>query len=267
ADRAIESVPGLIDLFDTFAPVNSRNMLDTLRRVAERTGGALPRRLPVLPRGTVDVPDDDIPFAAAAYLGALHTHLQRLPDPEWLSTHHQALTASASEISAISQDLADASAHENTSSCASDAARRALTAAAVLARQLNLTEDAAIWADAATRLSNREGALPSVQPAPAANSIWNLLGITTKDGELTIYRQWPSQWDWWALIQLPYRAQGEEDTVSLLWDGETLHTTRPVAFDGPVTIQNQVQPFGSDEHSFELRFRLGTDLFIPTFLS
>ena len=267
ADRAIESVPGLIDLFDTFAPVHSRNMLDTLRRVAERTGGALPRRLPVLPRGPVEIQEDDTPFAAAAYLGALHTHLQRLPDLEWLSTHQQALKSTATELSAISQTLADPSAHGHSNPCASAAARRALTAAAALARQLNLTEDAARWADAAARLANSENAPPSGQPTPAANSIWNLLGLTTNDGQLTIHRQWPSQWGWWALIQLPYRAQSEEDTVSLLWDGDTLHTTRPVAFDGPVTIQNQVQPFGSDEHSFDLRFRLGTDLFIPAFHS
>ncbi len=259
ADRAIESVPGLIDLFDTFAPAHSRNMLDTLRRVAERTGGALPRRLPVLPRGRVDVPDDDIPFAAAAYLGALHTHLQRLPDHEWLSTHQQALTTAANELAAYCR----------TSSCptASDASRRGLTSAAALARQLNQTDDAAKWAAAATRLGQTEDASLSDQPSPNATSIWNLLGITTANGELTIHRQWPSHWDWWALIQLPYRAQGEEDTVSLLWDGDTLHTTRPVAFDGPVTLQNQVHPFGSDEHSFNLRFRLGTDLFIPTFHS
>lgn len=259
ADRAIESVPGLIDLFDTFAPVHSRNMLDTLRRVAERTGGALPRRLPVLPRGPVDVPDDDIPFAAAAYLRALNTHLQRLPDHEWLSTHQQALTTAANELAAYCRTI--------SSPAASDAAHRALTAAASLARQLNQTDDAARWAGAATRLDNSDKASPSPQPAPNVTSIWNLLGITTANGEFTIHRQWPSHWDWWALIQLPYRAQGEEDTVSLLWDGETLHTTRPVAFDGPVTIQNQVQPFGSDEHSFNLRFRLGTDLFIPTFHS
>ena len=259
ADRAIESVPGLVDLFDTFAPAHSRNMLDTLRRVAERTGGALPRRLPVLPRGPVAVPDEDIPFAAAAYLGTLHTHLQRLPDHEWLSTHQQALTTAANELAAYCR--------ATSSPTASDASRLGLTAAAALARQLNQPDDAARWADAATRLANNDSASPSGHPAPNAASIWNLLGITTANDELTIYRQWPSHWDWWALIQLPYRAQGEEDTISLLWDGDTLHTTRPVAFDGPVTHQNQVQPFGSDEHSFNLRFRLGTDLFIPTFHS
>ena len=49
ANRATDSVPALVDLFDTFAPERSRAMLDTLRRVADRTGGALPRQLPTLP--------------------------------------------------------------------------------------------------------------------------------------------------------------------------------------------------------------------------
>ncbi len=265
ADRAIESVPGLVDLFDTFAPVHSRAMLDTLRRVAERTGGALPCQLPVLPRGPVDVPNDDVPFAAAAYLGALHTHLQRLPDLEWLATHQQALTTAANELNAISLALTSSSSPTGSTSCAVDAARRGLTAASALARQLKLTDDAARWTEAATQLGNGEDVSPSDQPSTAKTSIWNLIGIATVDGELTIHRQWPSHWDWWALLQLPYRAQGEEDTVSLLWDGETLHTTQPVNFDGPVTIQNQVHAFGSDEHSFDLRFRLGSELFIPKF--
>ena len=265
ADRSIESVPALVDLFDTFAPVQSRAMLDTLRRVAERTGGALPRQLPVLPRGPVDVLDDDTPFAAAAYLGTLHTHLQRLPDQEWLSTHQQTLTATANELMAFCDSPSDPTTSGGLTRHARDAACRALTAASALARQLNQTEDAARWAGAAAVTGNGGNASPSGQPATAETSIWNRLGIDTSDGDLTIRRDWPSNWDWWALLQLPYRAQQEEDTVSLLWDGKTLHTTRPVAFDGPVTIQNQVQAFGSDEHSFDLRFRLGSELFIPTF--
>ena len=265
ADRSTDSVPAMVDLFDTFAPAHSRAMLDTLRRVAERTGGSLPRQLPVLPRGPIEVPNEDIPFAAAAYLGTLHTHLQRLPDQEWLSTHQQALTTAANELAAYCKTPSDQTESSKLNSQASAAARCALTAAAALAQELNQAEDAARWADAAGSLGSCESAPPSGQAAPAATSIWNLLGIAAINGELTIHRHWPSHWDWWALIQLPYRAQGEDDTVSLLWDGETLHTTRPVAFDGPVTVQNQVQPFGSDEHSFDLRFRLGSELFIPAF--
>jgi hypothetical protein len=268
ADRTIESVPALVDLFDTFAPARSRAMLDTLRRVAERTGGALPRQLPVLPRGPVDVSQDGIPFAAAAYLETLHTHLERLPDLEWLATHETALTTAARELSAFSsQALKSSSAPESSTASAANAARRALTAASALARKLNQTEDAAAWAAAAAETGNNDRTSTSIQPQTADTSIWNLIGIAADGGELTVHRGWPSRWDWWALLQLPFRAQGEDDTVSLLWDGEMLHATRPVTFDGPVTVQNQVHAFGSDEHSFDLRFRLGSELFIPTFLS
>ena len=186
ADRAIESVPGLANLFDTFAPAHSRNMLDTLRRVAERTGGALPRQLPVLPRGPVEVPNDDIPYASAAYLGALHTHLQRLPDQEWLSTHQQALTTAANELMSFCKSPSDPT--------ASAAARCALTAAADLAQLLNNTEDAAKWSDAAASLCHSKNASPRGQPSPTATSIWNLLGITANSGEFTIHGKWPSHW-------------------------------------------------------------------------
>lgn len=264
ADRSIDSVPGLVDLFDTFAPEHSRAMLDTLRRVAERTGGALPRLLPTMPRGKIDVPDADIPFAAAAYLEALQAHLQRLPDQEWLSTHQGVMKTAANELCMFSQAPAGPTAPDSPKT-SEHAARRALVAAAAMARMLNQTEDAATWADTAALMGQDENALSGGRPSPARTSIWNLIGITTCDGILSVRKEWPSEWDWWAILQLPYAAPEKVDTVSLLWDGEMLHSTQPVRFDGPVVIQNQVQAFGSDEHSFNLRFRLGTELFIPAF--
>ena len=67
------------------------------------------------------------------------------------------------------------------------------------------------------------------------------------------------------MLNLPYSAEKENDEISLLWDGETLHSTRPLKFDGPLATQSQVRAFGSDENSFNLRFRLGSELFMPTF--
>ena len=91
------------------------------------------------------------------------------------------------------------------------------------------------------------------------------MGITVENGVLTIQKNWPPHWDWWALLRLPFAGQDKNDEISLLWDGQTLHSTRQVTFDGPLALQSQVQPFGSDEHSFDLRFRLGTELYIPAF--
>ena len=41
ADRAVCSVPGLVDLFDAFAPEQSRALLDTLRRIAREDRGRI----------------------------------------------------------------------------------------------------------------------------------------------------------------------------------------------------------------------------------
>ena len=265
ADRAINSVPELVELFDTFAPEKSRAVLDTLRRVGERTGGALPGQLPTLPRGPVEVSNADIPFAAAAYLESLHAHHQRLPNPEWLSTHQETVTTIANELVAFVHALPVPADPEGAAPSVCDVARRALSAASALALTLNQIEDAARWADVAAPVGRDQDTTPVGRPPNSEETIWKQLGITTENGVLTIKREWPPHWNWWALLRLPYITEENEDEISLLWDGVTLHSTRPVTFDGPVEIQSQVQPFGSEEHSFNLRFRLGTELFIPAF--
>ncbi len=262
ADRATDSVPALVDLFDTFAPERSRDMLDTLRRVADRTGGPLPRQLPTLPRGPVDVHDADIPFASASYLESLHAHLQRLPDPEWLSTHQTTISTIANELATLSRDSEVPTGSRDGSQ---DAAVNALIAASALARMMEQPEGAARWAHAAARGGIDDDASPASRAPAAVNTIWKRLGITVENGVLTIQKNWPPHWDWWALLRLPFAGQDKNDEISLLWDGQTLHSTRQVTFDGPLALQSQVQPFGSDEHSFDLRFRLGTELYIPAF--
>ena len=261
ADRTIRSVAELVDLFDTFAPDRSRALLDTLRRVAERTGGALPLQLPTLPRQAIDAPDAVLPFTAAAYLSALHAHQRRHPNREWLSTHSNALAGCADGLIASSQAFSAPAAAGGSGAETRAAARRALTAASALALTLGQRAEAARWHGAAERTGGRAAA----RPAPSEPTIWERLGISADEGYLTVQRDWPDSWSWWALLNLPCSAEKEDDTVSLLWDGERLHSTRPVTFDGPLAIQNQVRAFGSDEHSFDLRFRLGSELFIPAF--
>ncbi|MDE0432069.1 MAG: hypothetical protein OXH98_20080 [Caldilineaceae bacterium] len=259
ADSNITALPGLVDLFDSFLPDQSRALLETPRHVAERTGGALPLKLPALPRAPVDAPDAVLPYTSAAYLSALQAHHSRHPNLDWLTTHEKAIAGCANELlsafearrASPDRDLPDARALE--------AACRALTAASALASHLGPDADAAPWARAAESMAASAAELsPNVQP-----TIWDLLGITADQGHLTLKRKWPSEWDWWALMSLPYSAQEENDEISLLWDGETLHTTRPISFDGPTEIQTQVRAFGSDENSFDLRFRLGSELFVP----
>ena len=261
ADRLTTSVPGLVDLFDTFAPEQSRALLDTLRRVAERAGGALPLQLPTLPRQTIDAPDAELSIAAAAYLSALQAHQRRHPNSEWLATHAGALSACAKELLALSGALSGPRAPDISNVDAQQAARSALNAASALAHMMGHDDDAARWVGAAEAMERGVGA-PSATTEP---TIWEQLGISADQGNLTVQRAWPDDWNWWALLNLPYSAEKENDEISLLWDGETLHSTRPLTFDGPLATQSQVRAFGSDENSFNLRFRLGSELFMPTF--
>ena len=261
ADRNIEALPRLVNLFDSFAPDQSRALLDTPRRVAERTGGALPLKLPTLPREPVDAPDAVLPFASAAYLSALQAHHRRHPNLEWLATHEKAIAGCANELLNAIETCRASADPDRLEKGAQEAACRALNAACALINLTDSDADAAPWARAAEAMAASVGERPpNVQP-----TVWDRLGITADRGHVTLQRMWPSDWGWWALMNLPYSAQEENDEISLLWDGETLHTTRPITFDGPTEIQTQVRAFGSDENSFDLRFRLGSDLFVPAF--
>ena len=214
-----------------------------------------------MPRQAVDAPDANLPFTADAYLSALQAHQQRHPNPEWLSTHAKALAGCANELIASSQARSVPGAPDSPNADAKEAARRALTAASALAQTLGQCEDAARLANSVEAMQGNVG----TRPATSVPTIWERLGISADQGNLTVRRAWPSDWNWWALLNLPHSAEQDNDEISLLWDGETLHSTRPVTFDGPLAIQSQVRAFGSDEHSFDLRFRLGSELFLPTF--
>ena len=258
-DSNITALPGLVDLFDSFLPDQSRALLDTPRRVAERTGGALPLKLPALPRAPVDAPDAVLPYTSAAYLSALQAHHSRHPNLDWLTTHEKAIVSCANELLSAFEARHTSPDRDFPDAGALEAACCALDAASALAFHLGPDADAAPWARAAEAMA--AGAAersPNVHP-----TVWDRLGITADQGHLTLQRKWPSEWDWWALMSLPYSAQEENDEISLLWDGDTLHTTRPISFDGPTEIQTQVRAFGSDENSFDLRFRLGSELFVP----
>lgn len=255
ADGQTASVPGLVDLLDTFAPERSRALLDTLRRIASRADGALPVHLPTLPRQQIDPPGSALPQTAASYLCALHRQQQRHPTSEWLSDHADPLAACADRLIA----------HRQAGELSPEAqayTRAGFIAAAGLAEQLGRSADAARWQGEAEQLAAADVSVP---PAllPDVTTVWARLGLSARDGELTVRRGWPESWDWWALLKLPCAAGGEYDEISILWDGQTLHTTRPVDFDGQLALHSQLQAFGSDEHSFDLRFRLDGELFQP----
>jgi len=91
SDRLTTHVPLLVESFDTFDPVQSRNLLAHLRRVAEKAQGHLPVTLPLRAKETAEKPGAALAQTVTAYLLSLHNHLQRYFDTELLAEHQTAI--------------------------------------------------------------------------------------------------------------------------------------------------------------------------------
>jgi hypothetical protein len=88
--------------------------------------------------------------------------------------------------------------------------------------------------------------------ALAGAAIWRGCGISWDREQLTVQPAWPTEWAWWALLDLPIGA----GTLSLLWDGSTLHATRPVQSELPLQLVQRITALKTDEHDFDLQFEL-----------
>ena len=82
SDRRVQHIPALVDVWDSLDPVQSRNLLAHLRRVAEATEGRLPAVLPAFP-GSVEGGNDDDLLGEQCALSA-HVARPRQPAP-----HHR----------------------------------------------------------------------------------------------------------------------------------------------------------------------------------
>jgi len=258
ADRSVASVPGLVETLDLCDPPRSRALLDHLRRLAAKNAGRLPLTFPAVSQ---DGPTDLAPASgqsARAYLTALAGHLRRQPQVSSLEEHYPAVRLCAEALVRVRGQLRD------TPAALADFAA-ALRAAAHLAHITGDGVNEARWASEAEfalrglRLEIGVSGLPiSHLPSPISAISWS--GDT-----LTIDRAWPNRWGWWALVDLPVGEGG----VTLLWDGETLHTARTsgpagkadrsapleVAFAGPRQHHSRLQVLGAGEDDFDLRFR------------
>lgn len=285
ADQRVTSVPPLVDLFDTFEPAQSRQLLDHLHRLADRGGGRLPVEMPTLPGPTPPAdPGIDLIETNVAYLKALANHLSRQPDPRLLARHYAAaarcaemLTGALDEFPAL--DSAQI-AHIQTG----------LYLASRLAGLQGENADEARWIGETARLAAAGSSGDDVRMAMgewteldalaelrtlstaqlmsmAGEALWRGCGISVRNGEIYVAPQWPQAWGWWGLLDLPVMG----DALSLLWDGETLHSTRPVRFDGNVAKQDRIRAEGSDVDNFALRFHLRggskEQIFRPSFYS
>jgi hypothetical protein len=95
----------------------------------------------------------------------------------------------------------------------------------------------------------------------AADALWRGCGVDLSDGGIRVAAGWPAGW-WWALTDLPL----PQGTLSLVWDGVTLHSTQPLlsatGSDGaplPVALHTRIQTRHIDETDFALTFAFVDD--------
>jgi hypothetical protein len=270
ADQRVASVPPLVDLFDTFEPEQSRHLLDHLHRLADGNGGRLPVEMPALP-GPTPPPDPGIARIETnlAYLKALTNHLSRQPNPDLLSAHYDAAARCTETLIGALDDFPALEGRQIAQ------IQTSLYLASRLAGLHGESADETRWLSETARLAaaNPQGAdvrmamgewseleefidLGSLSPARlmalAGDALWRGCGISVRNGEIYVSPQWPQPWGWWALLDLPVM----DGALSLLWDGETLHSTRPLRFDGNVTQHDRIRAEGSDVDNFALRFHL-----------
>lgn len=266
ADLDIRRIPALVDAFDVFDPVQSRNLLAHLRRLAERTGGSLPLTLPQRAR---QAPADAGPLlgaAVAAYLHALAAHLARHGDDELLAEHFPALRACADAL--ISRRAGLSASDAELHLAFADAARLALLHRAE-ADAARWQSEAAYHAERSPRGPNgaqelwtlfqgwqvRDNGLwsfssPWIAVESAGRAVWDGSGIARTPDGWAVAPAMPSHWLWWALLALPL----PDGPLSLVWDGVTLHANRPVRTDLPLALHSSIRMLHTDEHDFRPEF-------------
>lgn len=285
--RRVVDAPRLVRSLDTFDPVQSRNLLAHLRRVAERSAGELPDHLPVRPKDELEPAAAGPAAANTAYLTALQEVLQRRPNGELLAEHYAAVSVCAETLvqlrlqSRIQMDAA-------MSSVSSAGLRRAVTLATLHKDGVNAVR----WESEACELERLaeagaappgalSGASSPFEPFPLAQwaarsgwqmnagrpwgfadpwlgidlagmAVWSGCGIQRRNGKLTVNPQRGNSWQWWALLGLPL----DDGSISLVWDGTTLYATQPVQSERPVRLCSKIRTLHSDELDFDLQFEL-----------
>jgi hypothetical protein len=259
--------------------VQSRNLLAHLRRVAERSEGKLPARLPVRPKDELDGSGAGLAAANTAYLAALQEHLQHHLNSDLLAEHYPAVSACAETLVQLrlhAQSQADATAF----AVCGAGLRRAVILATLHKDGVNAVR----WESEACELERlaEEGGAP-VPPAPlqlaqwsaqsgwqmdaarpwgfadplqgavlAGTAVWSGCGIQRRNGKLAVNPRRGNSWQWWALLDLPL----DDGRVSLVWDGTTLYSTQPVNSERPIQLCSKIRALKTDELDFDLQFEL-----------
>ena len=275
-DRDISRMGLLIDSLDVVELVQSRNLLANLRRLAEKGEGALPPVVPLRRKDALAEPGDVLPKLNAIYLTALRDLLQRRTDADLLAQHYSAVQACAERIVREHIKRSIAGEGEGIDGEWLHHAVDALTVAIELAKLAGAGADLARWeseaAEYARQTDSHEPATLAEAPrldwsigdedavdapwsgiALAGAAVWAGCGVRIRGDMIFVEPTFPGDWTWWALLNLPL---DEEHAVSLVWDGQTLHTTRPVKSRLPATVHEQIRILHADEYDFDLQFEL-----------
>ena len=278
SDRTIVHMADLVDCIGTVEPVQSQNLLAHLRRVAEKGNGAVPATLPLRRKDPLPLPGDQLLASDLIYLRALNNHLAHHGDNGLLAEHMSAikLCADAIVLDRVRQDasIQQEWLHE---------AITALDIAVALAKRAGDDVDVARWESEATAYRRQASQLVEIEAVHAheitewqspvswqvdssglwafedswdgirfaADAIWNGCGLRWRDGKLAVSPTFSEAWNWWALMDLPW---GEDSHITLVWDGECLHTTQPVQSELPVVVHDTIKALHTDEYDFDLRF-------------
>jgi hypothetical protein len=278
-DRTVVRVPALVDVWDGLDPVQSRNLLAHLRRVAEATEGRLPQQLSFEPKHRAPDPASEILATNAAYLCALRGHLGHQPAGELLAEHLPAIQLCGEALvrmrweapdflatpgvpGRLAATLQDAGALAGAAGDAINAARWESEWQALLAKGAEIETPAPpgwqTWrADSGWQADDGPWrfAEPWAGMQLAGRALWAGCGVAVVAGEVRVAPSWPGDWEWWALLSLPLG----DKFVSLLWDGRTLHATQPVTSELPTARARRILLHRTDEFDFDPYFEVQAD--------
>jgi hypothetical protein len=282
SDRRVAHIPPLVDAWDALDPVQSRNLLAHLRRAAERTEGWLPQVLPALLNETATGKPEHLLATNGAYICSLAAHAGRhRTTQEFLNEHMPAIRLCCEmlvRLRVVRSELFDDAARRN-------ALAHCLALATTLAARAGDDVNAARWesewryledqgaATAATdgrakfdmqRWSEATGWRTGVDRPHhfddpwggiqlAAAVVWQGIGLADHGDYIVVEPAWPQGWGWWALLGVTLT---EERRLSMVWDGATLHVTRPVQSMLPVQVHKQIRLLHSDEFDFDPVFEM-----------
>ena len=244
--RNVVDVPRLVDALDTIDIAQSRNLLAFLRRLAEKTDGRLPEQFPVRRKDEPVDPGALLTQTNSAYLQSLFSHLQHHFDAKLLAQHYTAVGLCAEMLLRSAESTLAGFASDGAVSSAKPL-EHGLYCAAGLAHLYGDGANVDRWGTATTCAPEPSCTLPATGDALAlvANAIWHGCGIrcgtNNLDAPWSVVPTWPSEWAWWALLDLPLDPVDTDKTLSLLWDGAVLHSTVPVQTVADGTRADDIQ--------------------------